>query len=105
MKTVFNKFVALFRPLAKMVEKVVIKGYGCPKVRIIHSHRVETPGNKEQVAKRQGTRLTNMIEYLAQEVISHVRDSNGHVFGLKKVTKLKPEVKMRWYLRRDRVTH
>ena len=42
-KTVFNKFVALFRPLAKMVNEGRIKGYGCPKVRIIHSRRVETP--------------------------------------------------------------
>ena len=90
-KTVFNKSVALFRPLLKMVEKEIIKGYGRPKVRVIHSHGVETPRNKEQVAKRQGPTPTKMMEYLAQELICHVRDSNSHVFGFKKVTKLKPQ--------------
>ena len=92
-KTVFNKFVGPFRPLVKMVGKEVINGYGCPKVRIIHSHRVETPRNEEQVAKRQRPTLTKIIEYLAQEVICHMRYSNGHAFGSKKVTKLEPNLR------------
>ena len=105
-KTMFNKSVALFGPLVKMVEKEIIEGYGCPKVRIIHNHGVETLRNKEQVAKRQGPTPTKKIEYLAQEVICHVRESssylagevicrirvsNSDMFSLKKVTKLKPQ--------------
>ena len=91
MKTIFNKFIALFRPLAKMVDKGRIKGYGCPKLGIIHSHGVEMPRNNEQVPKRQGPMLAKMAEYLAQEFSWHVRDSNGHMVRLKKVTKLKPK--------------
>ena len=84
-KTVFNKFVALFRPLLKMMEKCRIEGYGCPKMRIIRSHGVETPRNKEQVAKRQGPRFTKKMEYLAQEVICNVRGFTNDVFKLKEV--------------------
>src|SRR5258706_12394660 len=92
-KTVLNKSVALFRPPLKMMEKCRIEGYGCPKVRIIRSHGVETPRNKEQVAKRQGPTLTKMIEYLAQEVICHVRGFTSHVLRLKKVMKLRPSMR------------
>ena len=91
-ETLLNKFVAWVRQSVKMDKKVAIKGYGCPKVRIIHSHGVETPRNKEQVAKRQRPTLTKMVEYPAQEVICHVRDSNSHVFRSKKVTELKPTI-------------
>ena len=92
-KTVFNKFVALFRPLVEMVEKVRIKGYGCPKVRIIHSKGVEMPRNKEQIAKCQGPRLAKVIEYLAQEVICHAGVSSSHLFSFKKVAKLNPKIR------------
>jgi hypothetical protein len=89
-ETLLNKYVALFRPLMKMAVKEGVKGYSSPKVSIVHGCRVETPRNKQQVAKREGPRITDMIEYIAQEVICHVRDSsNDHVSGLKKVTKRK----------------
>jgi hypothetical protein len=89
-ETLLNKYVALFRPLAKMASKEEVKGYSGPKVSIVHGCRVETPRNKQQAAKREGPRITDMIEYLAQEVICHMRDSsNDHVSRLKKVTKRK----------------
>ena len=92
-KTVLNIFVALFRPLAKTVEKERINGNGCPQVLIFHNHGVETPRNKQQVAKRQWPTLTKLIEYLEQEAICDARDSDGHIFRFKKVTKLKPKMR------------
>jgi hypothetical protein len=53
-ETLPKKSIALLRRLAKVVSKVVIKAYGCPKLCIIHFRIIETVQNKEQVAKREG---------------------------------------------------
>jgi hypothetical protein len=42
-ETLLNKYVALFRPLAKMAVKEGVKGYSGPKVSIVHGCRVKTP--------------------------------------------------------------